>query len=138
MTIKPQKCHLGFHELLFLGHVVSSEGIRPDPEKTAAVAQFPTPMDKKAVRRFLGLCAYYRRFVKIFSKIAEPLTRLTKEDVPFIWASEQEYAFNELRRRLQNHPVLAHFDDEAETFTRTQAIWGSVPSSFSGKTERNG
>lgn len=121
LTIKPQKCHFGFHELLFLGHVVSSEGIRPDPEKTAAVEKFPRPTDKRAVRRFLGLCAYYRRFVKDFSKIAEPLTRLTKEDMPFTWTSEQEEAFNELRQRLLHHPVLAHFHEEAETEIHTDA-----------------
>lgn len=121
LTIKPQKCHFGFHELLFLGHVISSEGIRPDPEKTTAVQKFPKPTDKKAVRRFLGLCAYYRRFVKNFSRIAEPLTRLTKEDMPFVWSSEQENAFNELRTRLQNHPVLGHFDEEAETDIHTDA-----------------
>lgn len=121
LTIKPQKCHFGFHELLFLGHVISAEGIRPDPEKTAALENFPKPTDKKAVRRFLGLCAYYRRFVKNFSKIAEPLTRLTKEDTSFIWQHEQENAFNELRRRLQSHPVLAHFDEGAATDIHTDA-----------------
>lgn len=73
LTIKPEKCQFGFDELRFLGHVISAEGVRPDPEKTAAVARFPTPTDKKSVRRFLGLCAYYRRFVENFSNIAEPL-----------------------------------------------------------------
>lgn len=121
LTIKPQKCHFGFRELLFLGHVISAEGVRPDPGKTEAVAKFPKPTDKKAVRRFLGLCAYYRRFVKNFSRIAEPLTRLTKEDTPFVWLGEQEDAFNELRKCLQSHPVLAHFDEEAETDIHTDA-----------------
>lgn len=59
LTIKPEKCHLGFEELKFLGHIVSQQGIRPDPDKTSAVSSFPRPTDKKAVRRFLGLCAYY-------------------------------------------------------------------------------
>lgn len=121
LTLKPQKCHFGYKELMFLGHVVSAEGVSPDPAKTAAVATFPTPTDKKGVRRFLGLCAYYRRFIENFSKIAEPLTRLTREDVSFVWASEQETAFTELRQRLVSAPVLAHFDEEADTEVHTDA-----------------
>lgn len=121
LTIKPEKCHLGFRELKFLGHVVSSHGIRPDPEKTIAVASFPRPTDKKAVRRFVGLCAYYRRFVEGFSKIAEPLTRLTKDSEAFVWREEQQRAFDTLRERLQTAPVLAHFDDASETEIRTDA-----------------
>lgn len=93
LTLKPEKCHFAFKELKFLGHVVSAEGVLPDPEKTSAVALFPPPTDKRTVRQFLGLCAYYRRFVEQFSKIAEPLTRLTLDDVPFTWTEEQQCAF---------------------------------------------
>lgn len=121
LTIKPQKCHFGFQELRFLGHVISSEGVKPDPDKTAAVKNFPRPTDKKSVRRFLGLCAYYRRFVENFSVIAEPLTRLTRDNVPFAWQDDQEDAFNELRRRLQAAPILAHFDENAATDIHTDA-----------------
>lgn len=121
LTLKPQKCHFGYEELKFLGHVVSADGVRPDPEKTAAVAAFPVPSDKRAVRRFLGLCAYYRRFIANFSKIAEPLTRLTRDDVPFAWTTEQEAAFAELRQRMQTAPVLAHFDEDAATEVHTDA-----------------
>ncbi|KAM7308214.1 uncharacterized protein ISCGN_011848 [Ixodes scapularis] len=81
-----EKCRFAYEELKFLGHIVNSDGVLPDPEKTAAVAEFPLPTDKKAVRRFLGLCAYYRRFVEGFSCIEEPLTRLTKDAVHFTWA----------------------------------------------------
>ncbi|XP_065299482.1 uncharacterized protein [Dermacentor albipictus] len=77
-------------ELKFLGHVVSSQGVRPDPEKLTAIAEFPRPKDKKSAQWFLGLCAYCRRFVQGFSRIAEPLTRLTRQDVPFAWTEEQE------------------------------------------------
>ncbi|KAK8786810.1 hypothetical protein V5799_023415 [Amblyomma americanum] len=120
LTLKPQKCHFGFTELKFLGHVVSSEGIRPDPDKISAVADFPVPTDKKAVRRFLGLCSYYRRFIKNFAKLASPLTRLTRDEEPFLWGAEQQTAFDDLRR-LQSPPVLAHFDDDAATEIHTDA-----------------
>lgn len=121
LSLKPEKCHFGFQQLKFLGHVVNSEGVSPDPDKTAAVSAFPTPTDKRAVRRFLGLCAYYRRFVANFSKIAEPLTRLTKDDVPFVWGPEQTKAFDELKMRLQTTPVLGHFDEHADTELHTDA-----------------
>lgn len=64
--------------------MVSGLGVRPAPEKTAAIDFFTVPTDKKAVPRFLGLCAFYRRFVEGISEIAEPLTRLTKDDVTFV------------------------------------------------------
>lgn len=121
LTLKPEKCRFAYHELLFLGHIISKDGVRPDPQKTAAIANFPQPHDKKAVRRFLGLCAYYRRFVRNFSRVAEPLTKLSKADVPFTWNSAQAEAFNELQRLLQSPPVLGHFDENAETEIHTDA-----------------
>lgn len=120
LSIKPKKCHFSYEQLQFLGHVISVEGVSPDLEKTAAVASFPRPADKKAVRCFLGLAAYYRHFVETFSDIAEPLTRQTKDDEAFMW-QEQEVAFNDLRNRLQTAPVLAHFDENAETEVRMDA-----------------
>ncbi|KAK8778592.1 hypothetical protein V5799_020067 [Amblyomma americanum] len=66
-------------------------------------------------------CAYYRRFVKNFSRIAEPLIQLTKADVPFKWEAPQAEAFKELQRRLQSPPILAHFDEKADTEVHTDA-----------------
>lgn len=83
LSLKPQKCHCGFTELKFLGHVVSAEGNRSDLDKIAAVADFPAPTNKKTVRRFLGLCSYYRRFINNFAKMASPLTRLTRDAESF-------------------------------------------------------
>lgn len=121
LTLKNEKCHFAYTELKFLGHVVSHAGVLPDPEKTTAIANFPPPKDQKAVRRFLGLCAYYRRYVKDFARLAEPLTRLTKTDTPFTWDAPQEQAFKELQRRLQTPPILAHFDENADTELHTDA-----------------
>ncbi|KAM7283855.1 retrovirus-related Pol polyprotein from transposon 17.6 [Ixodes scapularis] len=121
LTLKPSKCRFAYGELKFLGHVVSAQGVSPDPAKTSAVAKFMKPSDKKAVRRFLGLCAYYRRFVRDFANISAPLTHLTKDDVNFQWGEEQEQAFNELKERLQSPPILGHFDPSAETEVHTDA-----------------
>ena len=115
LTLKPEKCRFAYEELKFLGHVVNAKGVLPDPAKTSAIANFPRPKEKKGVRRFLGLCAYYGRFVANFARIAEPLTRLTKDSTPFCWEEAQEEAFRELQKRLQSPPVLSHFDENAET-----------------------
>lgn len=139
LSLKPEKCHFGYEELKFLGHVVSHAGIRPDPEKTSAVAAFPTPTNKHDLRRFLGLCAYYRRFVNNFSKIAAPLNELIKDDTPFVWGPDQRYAFDTLRKHLQAPPVLGHFDEDADTELHTDASnvgLGAVLVQWQGGVER--
>ena len=72
-------------QVAFLGHVVSKDGIQVDPKKIEAVADWPRPTTVTKIRSFLGLAGYYRRFVKDFSKIAAPLTRLTQKNVKFVW-----------------------------------------------------
>lgn len=79
LSLKPEKCHFGCNELKFLGHFVSHDDIPPDLEKTLAVAAFLPPSNKRDVRRFLGLCAYYRCLVQNFSNIAMPLISLPKD-----------------------------------------------------------
>lgn len=102
----------GLQELTFLGLMVSSRR-PPRSGKTAVVSSFPEATEKKAVRRFLGLYAYYRPFVEGFSGIAEPVTCLTREDIPFFWTEEQKVGFAEMCSSLQTAPILAHFDDNS-------------------------
>jgi len=92
-----------------------------DPEKVRAVKMFPAPGDVRTIRSFVGLASYYRRFIKGFSNIAEPLTRLTKKDQEFIWGEEQVHAFETLKQKLTEEPLLAHFKPDAPTTLRTDA-----------------
>jgi len=78
----PEKCKLGCSEVLCLGHVVSAEGIIPNPEKIRAVRDFPTPTKEKSLREFLDLASYYCRFVLRFAKV---LYALTKNNTDFTW-----------------------------------------------------
>ena len=110
LKLKPKKCHLYQKEVLYLGHVVSSKGVTTDPEKTRKILDWPTPSNLKEVRSFLGLCSYYRRFVKNFAHIATPLHKLTHKDVQFKWTVECDNAFKELKNILTSADVLAYPD----------------------------
>ena len=104
----PGKCSLAGSKAEFLGHVISAEGISPDPAKTEAVRNFPVPTGVKGVRQFLGMASYYRRFIKSFAKIASPLHALTRQDVPFCWTSTCQNSFQLLKDALVSPPVLAY------------------------------
>ncbi|KAL8115292.1 hypothetical protein AgCh_021949 [Apium graveolens] len=95
----------------FLGHVISKEGIKVDPVKIEAVSKWEQPKTPTEIRSFLGLAGYYRRFVKDFSKIASPLTKLTRKNEKFVWTKKCEESFQELKRRLVTAPVLALPDE---------------------------
>ncbi|XP_057790989.1 uncharacterized protein LOC131008107 [Salvia miltiorrhiza] len=104
---KFSKCEFWLKEVNFLGHVISSEGIKVDPTKVQAVQEWKSPSTPHEVRSFLGLAGYYRRFIEGFSKIAKPMTQLLKKDVRFKWTEECEQCFQELKARLTTAPVLA-------------------------------
>lgn len=108
LRLKPKKCDLLKDKVLFLGHVVSTSGIEPDPEKTEKIKNFPTPTDVTGVRCFLGLASYYRRFVPNFAAIAAPLNKLTKKNTVFEWSGDCEESFKDLKHALVSAPVLAY------------------------------
>lgn len=115
LKLNPKKCILFKDEVSFLGHVVSANGIHCDPQKIAAIKEWPVPENISDVRRFLGLASYYRKFIYNFSQIAYPLTRLTQTNRHFEWTEESENAFNTLKRLLTESPVLS-YPDIKETF----------------------
>ena len=86
----------------------SSKGMMPDDRKVAAVRDWPIPKDAGKVRQFLGLASYYRRYVLHFADIAAPLHNLTQKDTLFTWSSECEAAFNILKEKLTQTPILAY------------------------------
>ncbi|GJT20021.1 putative reverse transcriptase domain-containing protein [Tanacetum coccineum] len=104
---KFSKCEFWLKEVQFLGHVVNRDGIHVDPSKVESVKNWKTPESSTEIRSFLGLAGYYRRFIENFSKIAKPLTLLTQKNKAYVWGDKQDEAFQILKEKLCNAPVLA-------------------------------
>jgi hypothetical protein len=110
LKIEPDKCEFLKTELNYLGHVVTSKGVKPDPHKVHAINDFPTPKTKTDIKSFLGLAGYYRKFIPQFSKIAKPLNYLQKKDQVWNWVPEQMQSFEQLKIALIKEPVLQYQD----------------------------
>ena len=108
LSLKTSKCTFAKASTNFLGHVVTTEGVKPNEENLKAVKEFATPQNRKNVQSFLGLTGYYRRFIKDYAKIANPLFNLTHQGTPFIWNESHERAFRKLQQILLQHPVMAY------------------------------
>ncbi|CAI4220529.1 unnamed protein product, partial [Auanema sp. JU1783] len=106
MKIKLKKCTFAASEVKFLGLIVGREGIKPDPSKVETIKQFPIPRTTTAVRGFLGMVGFFRKFIRDFAHIASPLYDLTKQDQDFIWAEKEQKAFQTLKNHLLQAPVL--------------------------------
>ena len=107
MFIKLKKCYFCRRELPFLGHLITDQGVKPDPAKLQAIETIQPPKNVKDLRAFLGLTGYYRRFIKDYAAIAKPLTNLTGSKVSWNWTIECQEAFVTLKRKLLTDPILA-------------------------------
>ncbi|XP_035832003.1 uncharacterized protein LOC110870500 [Helianthus annuus] len=118
---KFSKCDFWLREVQFLSHVISADGILADPSKVEAVMKWVPPKNPSEVRSFLGLAGYYRRFIQDFSKLALPLTKLTKKNEKFTWGTDQEKAFQTLKEKLSSTPVLTLPDGTGDLVVFTDA-----------------
>lgn len=111
----------------FSGHEIGQGGIRPDPEKLKALLGLPMPNDEPGVKRVLGMLAYYRRFVPKFAILAEPLTRLTRKNQPFVWAREQKESFRALLRELSRIITMSYYNFSDPILIKTDASLQGIP-----------
>ncbi|CAB5185100.1 unnamed protein product [Rhizophagus irregularis] len=137
LIVKLKKCKFGERNIEFLGHIVGRDGLKPNEKKVEKIKEIKIPETVKEVRSFLGLCSYYRRFIKNFARIAKPLYHLVKKDVPFKWTEEQQEAFEELKRRLMEKPVLDYPDFEKEFILITDASGEGLGAVLSQKNKEN-
>ncbi|KAL4118953.1 hypothetical protein QTP88_011831 [Uroleucon formosanum] len=110
LKIQPTKCEFLKQQCMYLGHIISENGIRPDPEKIKSVLQFPIPTSVKEIKSFLGLSGYYRKFIKSYSLISKPMTNLLRKDVTFNWDTSCQEAFDKLKNILCSEPILQYPD----------------------------
>ncbi len=118
---KLEKCEFHAQSVPFLGFILSPEGIRMDPAKVEAVANWPTPDNHKAVQRFLGFANFYRRFIRGFSQIALPLTNLTSTRQRFCWSEQALEAFEKLKSRFVSAPILKNPDPSRQFIVEVDA-----------------
>ena len=126
LKLKPSKCHIFQQKVKYLGHVVSDAGVSTDPDKIAAVQEWPVPENLTELQSFLGFVGYYRRFVDNFACKARPLTKLTGKNTRFQWSEECQKAFDFLRQSLMTAPVLSYPNPQLEYILDTDASLNGV------------
>lgn len=139
LQLKISKCTFYARDFEYLGHIINENGIRANPKKIQAIKDYPRPQTIKEIQRFLGMTAYYRRYVPNFSKISKPITLLLKKEQPFLWTDVQQQAFDELKRILMEDVILAFpdFSDGALFYLTTDASNSAIGSCLSQGTLPN-
>ena len=121
LKLNKGKCEFGVSQISILGHVVSANGIQPDPAKTEAIKATTPPDNVSDLRSFLGTCGYVAKFIPNYAHLVEPLRKLTRKEQKWSWGNEQTKAFEALKKSLSREPVLACFRLDAPTFVVTDA-----------------
>lgn len=138
LKLNPVKCDFLKKEILYLGHVISNEGIMPDPAKISAVQNYPVPTNSDEVKRFVAFTNYYRKFIPKFAEIAYPLNKLTRKGVPFEWNTESQNSFEKLKELLISPPVLQYpdFSEQNKFIVQTDASNNAIGAILSNKNGR--
>jgi hypothetical protein len=107
LKLKASKCTLAASSVKYLGHFINEQGVQPNNEKVAAVESYPPPSDLRSLKTYLGMVGFYRRYIADFAHIAEPLLALTRSKARYVWTTQCQQAFETLKHRLINAPILA-------------------------------
>ena len=109
LSLNQSKCEFSVTKISVLGHVVSADGIKPDPKKCEAIKATPPPKNVSDLRSFLGTCGYVSKFIPNYANIVEPLRKLTRSEVKFSWGKEQKEAFEALSKHCLASPFSHAF-----------------------------
>ena len=115
------KLQLQVDSVVYMGHVVSSRGIAPDPAKIRAIVDFPEPTSRDDLLRFNGMATYVSRYIPKFSDLTFPYRQLLKKDAPWTWAEPQQKAFTAIKQLITSAPVLSHYDPAKPLVIQTDA-----------------
>lgn len=121
LKLNLKKCFFLKTSANYLGHEITAGTIRPGQAKINCVKSYRRPRNVHEVRQFIGLTSYFRKFIRAFAEIARPLTNLTKKKVPWFWGPEQEQAFEHLKSKLTERPILGIYEPKAKTELHTDA-----------------
>ena len=116
LKLKAKKCVFFQHETAFLGHIISKEGVKPDPAKIQAVSKIQRPSSVVELRSFLGLTSYYSKLVKDYAYITKPLNYLTKPTFPWLCTDVYESVFIMLKEKLTTAPIFADTEEDGQEF----------------------
>ena len=119
--IQPCQCEFLRKEVAYLGHLVTEHGVKPNPNKIEAIVNYTEPKCQKDIRAFLGLTGYYRRFIKDYSHITKPLTKLLKKNSTFKFDEDCRKSFETCKMILTNAPILQYPDFDKEFIVTTDA-----------------
>lgn len=123
VELNRKKCVFGVSEILFLGHKLTAEGIRPDEDKLSAIKMFREPKTMEETRSFLGLVNYVGKFLPDLATVTEPLRKLTRKSETFAWNQQQSEAFRKLKKMMSADALLGYFDVK----NKTQVIADASP-----------
>ena len=121
MKLNATKLQFKLKELKFMGTIISDHGMKPDPDKVAAITQIQPPENKAALLRFIGMVNYLSLLCANLSSVIQPLRMLTKDSVPFIWSKVQDGAFNKAKQLISSALVLAYYDLDKPVVLQTDA-----------------
>ena len=110
LKLNKKKLRLRLEEVAYMGHLLTNKGLQPDPMKVKAIEALPQPSDKKSVERLLGFVKYLSRFLPNLAEVVAPLRKLTEKEVPFYWESQQQEAFDQVKKLVTSAPVLKFYN----------------------------
>uniref|UniRef100_A0A3B3HZ14 Gypsy retrotransposon integrase-like protein 1 n=1 Tax=Oryzias latipes TaxID=8090 RepID=A0A3B3HZ14_ORYLA len=138
LFVKAEKCEFHVNSVQFLGYIIEAGRIRPDPSKIEAVANWEPPNNRKKLQQFLGFANFYRRFIRNYSSIAAPLTRLTSTHQNFQWTQEAQQAFDHLKKLFVTAPILIQPDPSRQFIVEVDASDSGVGAVLSQKELKTG
>lgn len=135
LFVKSEKCDFHVDSVAFLGYIIERGDLKPDPAKVQTVLTWPEPPNRRQLQRFLGFANFYRRFIRDFSKLALPLTRLTSPKVSFQWDQSAQEAFLRLKERFATAPILCQPDLQQQFVVEVDASDSGVGAVLSQRRE---